>query len=71
MRGVMELLFECSTPYLMSEHSEHKKRNSIYPSNHGLFRLLYKQLTNKKKSTLFTFQKENALPFIHDAKESE
>ena len=44
-----------------------KKSNSISPSNHVLFCLLYKQIPNKKKSTLFTFQKENALPFIHGA----
>ena len=31
------------------------------PSNHVLFCLLYKLLTNKKKLTLFMFQKQNAL----------
>ena len=48
----MEFRFLCSTWYLMSEHSkwvrywvEHKKRNSISPSNHVLFFLLYKHLT--------------------------
>ena len=29
-----------------------------------LFCLLYKYLTNKKKSTSFTFHRENELPFI-------
>ena len=33
-------------------------------SNHVLFCLLYKHLPNKKKSTVFTTQKESALPFI-------
>ena len=71
----MEFLFESSTPYLTSERSErvryrvkHEKRNSISPTNHVLFRALYKNLTNKKKPTSFTFQKENALPFIHGTK---
>ena len=36
-----------------------------------LFCLLFKHLTNKKKSTSFNFQKENALPFIYGAKKSE
>ena len=52
-------LFEFSTYYLASVGSEwvrywvkHEKRNSISPSNHVLFCLLYKHLTNKKKSTL-------------------
>ena len=35
---------------------EHVKTNSISPSNHVLFCLLYKQLTNKKKPTLLTFE---------------
>ena len=47
---------------------KHSKRNSISPSNLVLFCLLLKRLTNKKKSTSFTFQKENALPFIHGTK---
>ena len=66
-RGDMEFLFECSTRYLTSElcslvryRVEDKKRNSISPSNHVLFCVLYKHLTKKKKLTLFRFQKENA-----------
>ena len=34
---------------------EHEKENSISPGNHELFCILYKRLTNKNKSTLFTF----------------
>ena len=45
--GDMEFLFECSTQYQV----QHKKRNSISPSNHVSFCLLYKHLTNKKKPT--------------------
>jgi len=58
---------ECSTRYLKSECSEwvgyrgkHEKRNSTSPSNHALSCLLHKHLTNKKKATLFTFQKKNS-----------
>jgi len=71
----MEFRFECSARFLTSERCEqeryrveHSKRNSISPSNLVLFCLLLKRLTNKKKSTSFTFQKENALPFIHGTK---
>ena len=73
--GDMKFLFECSTRCLKSERSErvryrvaHEKSNSISPSNHVSFYLLYKHLTNKKKSALLTFQKENALPFIRSSK---
>ena len=58
----MEFLFSCwtryltnSLPSLMRCRVEHEKENSISPSNHELFCILYKRLTNKKKSTLFTF----------------
>ena len=50
---VMEFVFECSTQYLMSEHSErvrykveHEKRYSNFISNHVLFCLLYKPTKN-------------------------
>ena len=51
-----QMISECSALYLTSDHSE-------IP-----FCLLYKHLTNKKKSNLFSFKKENMLPFIHVAK---
>ena len=72
--GDMDIfLFEWSTGYLKSEHSkqvrypvEQNKRNSISQSNHVLFCLLYKSLTNKKKPTVcIHFSKEDALPMIH------
>ena len=44
-----------------------RKRNSISPSNHVLFCLLGKHLTNKKLA-YFKFQKESVLPFTHGAK---
>lgn len=50
--GDMEFHFECST---------REERFHIYDV---LFCLLYKHLANKKKPTWFTFQKEDALPFI-------
>ena len=34
---------------------EHEKRNSISPTNHVLFCLLYKHLTNKKNLPQFKF----------------
>ena len=50
-RGDMEFIFECSNRYLTSERSErvryrfeHKKINSISPSVHVFFCLLYKQI---------------------------
>ena len=49
--GDLKFLFKCSPHYLMSMHSEHVryqveqgKRNSISPSNHVLFCLIYKHL---------------------------
>ena len=55
----MEFLFECSTRYLTSKHSErtryrveHQKKNSISRTNHVLFCLLYKHLSDKKKSLI-------------------
>ena len=58
----MEFLFKCST------RVEHQKRNSISPSNHVLFCLLHKNLTNEMKPAYFTLQIENVVPFIHGAK---
>ena len=63
--GDMEFLFQWSTDIyildiyiLKSEHSkqvryqvEQTNRNSISQSNHVLYCLLYKSLTNKKKPT--------------------
>ena len=61
----MEILFECSTRYLTRKRSdriryrlEHKKRNSISPSDHVLFCLLYKHLINKEKSISLTLEKK-------------
>ena len=66
----MEFLFQCSTRYLASERSEpvrypveQENRNSISPSNHLLFCILYKHLINEKKPTL--------LPSIHGTKQME
>ena len=66
-RGGMEILFECSTRYLTSKSSEriryrleHEKRNSISPSEHVLFCLLYKHLINKEKSILLTLKKKTS-----------
>ena len=47
--------------------SSNERRNSISSSNHVIFCLLYKHPTNKKKSTLFAHQKENALNLINRA----
>jgi len=44
-----------------------EERNFISLSNHVLFCLLYKHLTNKKKPTLFMFKKK-ASPFSYGAK---
>ena len=74
-RADMEFLSERSTGYLTSERSErvryrvnHQKRNFIFQATVCVFCLFYKHLTNKKKLTLFTFQKnkkkhKNALLF--------
>ena len=70
----MKFALKCLTRYFTCElrerqryRVEHAKRNSISPTKHVLFCLLYKHLTNKQKQTLFTFQTENTLPFIHGA----
>ena len=64
----MEFLFDCSTWYLMSEHSkwarywvEHKRRNSISSGNHVFLCFLYEHLSYKKKSTLFFFKKRECI----------
>lgn len=56
--GDMKFLFESSTQSIASERSErvrcrvvHEKANYTFPSNHVLYRLLYKYLANKKKPT--------------------
>ena len=56
--GDMNFLFESSTQNIASGCSEgvrcrieHEKGNYMSPSNHVLYRLLYKHLVHKKKPT--------------------
>ena len=48
-----EVIFSSSVKL---DNVEHKKRNSIFLSSHVLFCLLCKHLTNRSKSTLFSWR---------------